>query len=126
MGTPLVLLAEDDPDLRDLIGLLLESDSLRVVAVGDGLDVLTACADERPDLVLLDLTLPGLDGVDVTRAIRAEPHLVEVPILLVTGLGRESGVDDGLAAGADGYLLKPFRPAELSRRVADLLNGVRQ
>jgi len=126
MGTPLVLLAEDDPDLRDLIGLLLESDSLRVVAVGDGLDVLPACADERPDLVLLDLTLPGLDGVYVTRAIRAEPRLVEVPILLVTGLGRESGVDDGLAAGADDYLLKPFRPAELSRRVADLLNGERQ
>jgi two-component system response regulator MtrA len=121
MTSPLVVVAEDEPDLRDLFRIMLEHDGLRVHTVADGPSVVPACTAERPDLLLLDLTLPGLGGVAVTEALRAEPSLTRLPVLIITGLGRESGVDAAMAAGANDYLIKPFRPAELNRRVALLL-----
>ena len=119
MTPPLVLLAEDDPDLSDLVAMMLEVDGVRVVAVGNGNDVLPTLALERPDLVLLDLTLPGKGGVEVVLELRA---ISDVPVLLITGFGREHGIDQALAAGATDFLMKPFRPADLRSRVASLMH----
>lgn len=121
MTRPIVLLAEDDPDLSDLVAMMLEVDGVQVIAVGNGNDVLPALRLHHPDLVLLDLTLPGKDGVDVVRELR---EVTDVPVLIITGFGREQGVDQALAAGATDFLLKPFRPAELRNRVATLVHRV--
>ena len=119
---PLVLVAEDDDDLRELVAMVLEHDGHRVVAVGEGTEALAACSAHSPDLLVLDLSLPGMTGVEICRALRADPVLADVPVLLVTGMARSSGVDEGLAAGADDFMMKPFRPAELIDRVSRLLS----
>ncbi len=116
-----MLLAEDDADLRHLVAIMLEQNGVRVVSVSNGNEVLPTAASQRPDVILLDLRLPGLDGVGVTRALRADPTLADVPILLVSGLGSGAVMDAALEAGADGYLTKPFGPTELRERVAALL-----
>ena len=114
MAAPLVLVVEDEPDLRDLFCLMLEQDGHRVIAVGEGRDVVDLATEHRPDLVMLDLTLPDVSGLDVLRSLRLES---QVPVLVVTGLAG----NEALAAGATDYVLKPFRPAELIRRVSLLL-----
>ncbi len=111
-----MLVVEDEPDLRDLFCLMLEQAGHRVIAVGDGSEVVDLATEHRPDLVVLDLTLPGLSGIDVLRSLRRES---QVPVLVVSGLATH----DALAAGATDYVLKPFRPAELLRRVGLLLEA---
>ena len=124
MDSALVLVAEDDPDLRDLLQMTLENQGLRVETVADGNAVVPACLEHRPDLLLLDLNLAGRHGVDVVRALRAEELLATLPVLVVTGLTREGGVDEALASGATDWLPKPFTPSELVLRVTLLLSQV--
>lgn len=120
-GGHVIVLAEDDPDIRDLFTLALERGGGKVVGVGNGNDVLSTCQAVDPGLLILDLTLPGTGGLEVCRQVRADRALDGMKILLVTGFGRENGIDEGMAAGADSYLMKPFRPTELAQRVDELL-----
>jgi DNA-binding response OmpR family regulator len=114
-----VLVADDDPRLRNLLIWTLESGQYRVVATADGLSALEAAREVHPDLYVLDVGMPGMDGVEVCRRLRAEQIIS--PILMLTGFGSEEDKVAGLAAGADDYQTKPFGSRELLARVNALL-----
>jgi two-component system, OmpR family, phosphate regulon response regulator PhoB len=117
-----VVIAEDDRDIRELVELILQEDGYTTVPVSDGLGALTACRAAHPDVVLLDVSMPGeLTGLEVCRRIRADEDLGGVRVMLLTARAREEDVNAGYAAGADDYLVKPFTPRELTRRIEELL-----
>ena len=120
-----VLVVEDEPHIRDLIALHLSLEGLIPVAVGDGDEGLRLARAEPFDLVILDLMLPGLDGVTVCRAIRRDTINNDVPILMLTARREESDKVLGLESGADDYLTKPFGVRELVARVRALLRRPR-
>ena len=113
---PLVLVAEDNPELRRFLGQVLAT-RFRVRAVVDGEEALAAAAAEAPDLVVTDVSMPRIDGIELVRRLRAIPATREIPILVVTARGEPSEVLDGFDAGADDYLLKPFHGRELLARI---------
>jgi two-component system, OmpR family, response regulator MtrA len=114
----MLLIVEDDPSLRELIRLGLETDGFHVVTAADGPSALLTFATERPDLVLLDVMLPGLDGIAVCRELR---RVSTVPIIMLTARASTSDVVEGLEAGADDYVTKPFEFPELVARVRSAL-----
>lgn len=117
----LVLIVEDEAEFRDLVELWITRHGWRTATASDGLEVVRRFEREPPDLVLLDLNLPGMSGWEVTRWIRIRST---VPILMVTAMGGEADVVLGLESGADDYLTKPVRMAELIARVAAALRRV--
>jgi len=113
-----ILVAEDDPKQANLIRVYLEREGHSVLVVGDGRAALEQCRSRRPDLAVLDVMMPVVDGLDVCRILRAESNL---PILLLTARTTEDDVLLGLDVGADDYLTKPYSPRELAARVRALL-----
>src|SRR5689334_22032887 len=113
-----VLVVEDDPTVREIVVRYLEDDGLAVEAVDDGLGALAAAEVAWPDLVVLDLMLPGLDGFEVCRRLRAQ---APVPVIMLTARGDEDNRVTGLELGADDYVAKPFSPRELAARVRAVL-----
>ena len=109
-----VLVVDDDPALAEMLGIVLRGEGFEPSFVADGDRALAAFRETRPDLVLLDLMLPGADGIDVCRAIRAESG---VPIVMLTAKSDTVDVVLGLESGADDYVVKPFKPKELVARV---------
>ncbi len=116
-----VVLAEDDVDIRDLVQIVLEGLDLQVKAVGTGAEALQACRDSVPRLLLLDITMPGMNGLEVCRAIRADDNLHDLPVILMTARAQASDVAAGIEAGADTYIIKPFGPIELREHVEAIL-----
>ena len=116
-----VLLAEDDPDIRDLVTFKLRQQGYEVRAFEDGLSALASARDEMPDLALLDITMPGMSGLDVCRELRDDPATADMPIILLTARAQESDIETGFAVGADDYVVKPFSPRELVSRVQAVL-----
>ena len=111
----LVLVVDDDQDLAEMLGIVLTGAGIDVEMVGRGDEALEAFRETKPDLVLLDVMLPGIDGVEVCKLIRAESM---VPIVMLTARGDTQDVVAGLEAGADDYIVKPFRhPSELVARI---------
>ena len=112
-----VLLADDDPDIRMFLEITLEIAGFSVLAAADGDEAVELAREHRPDVVLLDVMMPGADGLEATRRLRDDPRTSDLPIILVTA--RSSGGDkvEGLQAGADDYVTKPFDPDELVARV---------
>jgi two-component system response regulator MtrA len=111
----LVLVVDDDQDLAEMLGIVLTGAGIDVEMVGRGDEALAAFRETKPDLVLLDVMLPGIDGVEVCKLIRAESM---VPIVMLTARGDTQDVVAGLEAGADDYIVKPFRhPSELVARI---------
>jgi two-component system response regulator MtrA len=108
------LVVDDDPALAEMLGIVLRNEGFQPVFVADGEQALTAFHDHRPDIVLLDLMLPGMSGIDVCRAIRAESG---VPIVMLTAKTDTVDVVLGLESGADDYVVKPFKPKELVARM---------
>ncbi len=111
---PSVLVVDDDTALAEMIGIVLRSEGFEVSYCADGSEALEAFRASRPDLVLLDLMLPGLDGTEVCRLIRAES---DVPVVMLTAKSDTMDVVKGLESGADDYVAKPFKPKELVARV---------
>ncbi len=109
-----ILVVDDDEALSEMIGIVLRNDGFDPVFCADGAKALEVFQDNKPDLVLLDLMLPGMDGIEVCRLIRAES---DVPIVMLTAKSDTSDVVRGLESGADDYVAKPFKPAELVARV---------
>lgn len=116
-----ILVVEDDPDIADLIGRYLGKAGFSVELTASGSDALKRLTERPPDLVVLDLMLPHVDGLEVCRAARADPRTAAVPIIMVTARAEESERIVGLELGADDYLSKPFSPNELVARVRALL-----
>jgi DNA-binding response OmpR family regulator len=116
-----ILVAEDDPDIASLLAHYLQRAGYEADVVAAGPDVLPRIRKAPPDLLLLDLMLPGLDGLEVCRAVRSEPATAGVPIIMVTAKGEESDRIVGLELGADDYITKPFSPNEVIARIRALL-----
>lgn len=116
-----ILVVEDEADILELIRYNLEREGYRVKGVETGEGALELLAKESFDLVLLDLMLPGLDGLTVCRRLKESPELRAVPVIMVTARGEEADVVTGLELGADDYVAKPFSPRELTARVRAVL-----
>jgi DNA-binding response OmpR family regulator len=114
-----VLVVDDDPTVSDVVRRYLEQDGYRVRLAADGLAALAAVAAETPDLVVLDLMLGGIDGLEVCRRLRREHP--DLPVVMLTALGEEADRVIGLEVGADDYVTKPFSPRELVLRVRSVL-----
>jgi DNA-binding response OmpR family regulator len=121
-----VLVADDDRDIRDLVAFKLEQAGYTVYAVEDGLSALETARATRPDLAVLDVMMPGLSGVDVTRELRVDPTTARTPVILLTARAQESDVEAGFSTGADDYVVKPFSPRELLSRVQAVLARTRR
>ncbi|MEM9554164.1 MAG: response regulator transcription factor [Acidobacteriota bacterium] len=116
-----VVVIEDEPDILEVIEYNLTREGFAVVGAANGDDGLKAVMREAPDLVLLDLLLPGQDGIEVCRRLKLDPVTQKIPIIMVSAKGEESDIVLGLGVGADDYIAKPFRPKELIARVKAVL-----
>jgi two-component system, OmpR family, alkaline phosphatase synthesis response regulator PhoP len=116
-----ILVAEDDADIASLVAHYLEKAGFEATVVGSGREVLPLLRREPPDLLLLDLMLPGLSGLEVCRAVRADVNTAGIPVIMLTARGEESDRIVGLELGADDYITKPFSPNEVVARVRALL-----
>jgi two-component system alkaline phosphatase synthesis response regulator PhoP len=121
-----VLVVEDDKDIADLIAHSLQKAGHTVETAGTGTDGLKRARDTVPDLIVLDLMLPGMDGLLVCQALRADPATALVPIIMLTARAEEVERIAGLELGADDYITKPFSPRELAARVAALLRRIQR
>jgi len=120
-STPTILVADDEEDLRELVTYRLTRSGYRVIGAADGLEALELAAERTPDLMVLDVMMPKLDGYELTRRVRAEASLSSIPVILLTARSQESDIDRGFEVGADDYLKKPFNPDELVARVRAVL-----
>jgi two-component system, OmpR family, phosphate regulon response regulator PhoB len=121
-----VLVVDDDQRVRTVVAWQLEADGFAVTEAGDGASALAQIAGDRPDLVVLDLSLPGVGGLDVLRRVReAEGAAAPLPVIVLSGRGGETDRIIGLDLGADDYLVKPFSPGELAARVRSVLRRAR-
>ncbi len=109
-----ILVVDDDPKIVEIVSLYLKREGYRVLAAYDGNQALEMAREKKPDLIVLDLMLPGLDGMDVCRLVRDES---DVPILMLTARASDEDKLRGFDVGADDYLTKPFNPRELVARV---------
>lgn len=115
-----VLVADDEPAIRETVTFVLETEGYRVVGAANGEEALRLCRSERPRAVLLDVNMPRKDGFAVCREIKADPSLADVFVILLTARGQKRDEAEGLAAGADVYLTKPFDDELILRRLAAL------
>ncbi len=118
---PLILVADDDEDILQLVALRLSRSGYDVVTAGDGAAAIELAFARKPDVAVLDVTMPRLDGIEVMHALRSKEGMSSIPVLLLTARAQPADVERGLAAGADDYVTKPFSPEVLAQRVASLL-----
>lgn len=118
-----VLIADDEESVVELVRVTLEDERVRVIAAGNGVTALALAEEIRPELVLLDVNMPGHDGIEVCRRLRADERFARTPIVLLTAATRPEDVRRGLDAGATEYLTKPFSPVRLLTLVDTLAPG---
>ncbi|MGC4080180.1 MAG: response regulator [Rubrivivax sp.] len=116
-----ILSIEDQPDIRRLIRMTLEFKGYEVVEAGDGMQGLELARQSPPDLILLDVMMPGIDGHEVARRLQADARTRDVPVVMISALGQTVEVEAGLMSGALHYLVKPFSPWELLDLAARLV-----
>jgi two-component system phosphate regulon response regulator PhoB len=121
MSQPKILVIEDELDIRKLITFNLEKEGWNVIGCADGEEGLAKVESFQPDVVLLDLMLPGIDGMSVCRKIRENPETADTTIIMITAKGEEADIVIGLELGADDYIVKPFSPRVLVARIRALL-----
>ena len=120
-GTKKILVAEDEPDIRELIGITLRYAGYEVVEATDGEDAVEKARRESPDLILLDVRMPNMDGYQACNVLKARDSTQGIPIIFLSARGQETEIKRGLELGAEEYILKPFAPDELYRRVGSIL-----
>jgi len=120
---PTVLIADDEPSIRETAGYILESEGYTVLLAANGEEAISLIRSRRPAAVLLDIEMPRKDGLAVCREVKADPSLRSTYIILLTARGQKKDEVEGLAAGADVYLTKPFDDEEILRRLAEATGG---
>ena len=110
---PVALIAEDDRDIRELVTAKLTAAGYQVLSYGNGPEALAATHKHRPDVALLDVMMPGMNGYVVLERLRAGPATREIPVIMLTALAQSGDVERAINMGAEGYITKPFEPAEL-------------
>jgi DNA-binding response OmpR family regulator len=118
---PVVLAADDDEDILELIVFRLERSGYAVLQAHDGAEALELARTARPDLAVLDVMMPKIDGFELTRRLREDEATNKMPIILLTARSHEADIQRGFDAGADDYIRKPFSPQELRSRVQAIL-----
>jgi DNA-binding response OmpR family regulator len=118
---PVVLAADDDEDILELIVFRLERSGYTVLQARDGAQALELARTSKPDLAVLDVMIPKIDGFELTRLLREDESTTRMPIILLTARTQEADVQRGFAVGADDYIRKPFSPQELGARVQAIL-----
>ena len=121
MAKETILIMEDDPDIVELVQYNLEREGFRVLAAKDGESGLKDAGTRHPSLVILDLMLPGIEGLEVCRQLKQILGTRDIPLMMLTAKGEESDIIVGLEVGADDYLVKPFSPRELIARIRAIL-----
>lgn len=120
---PLLVVADDEPDILTLLGAILRGAGYDVMAAADGEEAVRMVEDHHPDLVVLDVAMPRMDGREATAAIRRSAHAERIPVLLISASTSDADRDLALGAGADAFVAKPFSPQALIARVRALLGG---
>ena len=123
MAREKILVVDDEEDILELLRFNLSRDGYRVVCASSGEQGLKLARSEMPDLIVLDLMLPGVDGLEVTRHLKDDPKTKAIPVTMLTAKGEESDIVTGLELGADDYITKPFSPRVLLARVKAVLRG---
>ena len=118
-----VLIADDEPNILISLEFLMKREGWQVSVARDGNEALAAIQAQKPDLVLLDVMMPGRSGFEVCQAVRGDESLAGIKILMLTAKGRETDVAQGLGLGADAYMTKPFSTKELAAKVREMLSG---
>ncbi len=121
MGKKKILLAEDEPHIARLVVFKLEREGYEVIWAKDGGEALESIKKNRPDLVLLDVMMPVMDGFDVLKKIKEDERLWKIPVIMLTAKGQIKDVEKGFDLGSDDYIVKPFRPDELVARIKSKL-----
>jgi DNA-binding response OmpR family regulator len=116
-----ILVVDDDPKIVRVVEINLTQEGYRVRTAADGEEALAAVAQERPDLVLLDVMMPRMDGFETLKRLKADPASADIPVVMLTARAQDEDVFEGYGTGAQWYLTKPFAPEELRRVVRHLL-----
>jgi two-component system, OmpR family, alkaline phosphatase synthesis response regulator PhoP len=117
-----ILVVDDDPNVIRVVEINLTQEGHQVRTAGDGEAALAAVAQERPDLLILDVMMPKLDGFETLKRLKADPAAAEIPVIMLTARAQDEDVFEGYGTGAQWYLTKPFEPGELRRVVRHLLD----
>jgi DNA-binding response OmpR family regulator len=120
-GTATILVADDEQDIRELVAYRLSRSGYRIIEARDGEEAFQLAASQALDMAVLDVMMPRLNGFDLTQQLRHTPATERLPILLMSASVQEADISRGFAAGADGYLTKPFTPDQLLTRVREML-----
>ena len=112
-----LVVADDKFELRKLIRLTFAGDDCRIVEADNGEDAIRLIQSEKPEAALIDIMMPGIDGLEVCRRVRADAAMAATRLILVTARGQQTDVQEGLKAGADDYIIKPFSPENLRQRI---------
>lgn len=115
-----LMIADDEPGVRSLVRMTLESDSYEILEASDGDEALMLALEHRPELLLLDVTMPGLSGLQVCRMLKDNPSTSAISVVMLTAMDQDSDRAEGKAAGADDYFTKPFSPLALLRKVDEI------
>ncbi len=118
---PKILCVDDEPSIRELLHRVLTDDGYQVITAGDGHQALAIAAEQRPDLILLDIMMPGLNGMDTCRQLRAQPATRNIRTIILTAYDQRDRLEESIAAGADDFLGKPIDLTELRVRVRAML-----
>jgi DNA-binding response OmpR family regulator len=121
MANKKILIVEDDVLMLEMMKTRLEGSGYEVVTAENGKDGSFKAMTDKPDLILADIMMPELDGVEMTKVIRSNSDLKEVPIIMVSALGRNEDIEGALAAGANDYIVKPYSASDLLKMIKDLL-----
>ena len=116
-----IVVADGDPYIRRLVAFTLKKRGYGIFEAGDGVTALALVRQEKPDLVVLDVLIPTMNRLDVTRALVQDPATSNIPVLILSASAQQSEIEAGLASGATAYLIKPFEPKVLGERVAEIL-----
>ncbi len=120
-----VLVVEDHPDVLDILTLQMEEMGFAVVSANTGMEAMEKAIEEKPDLILMDIMMPGMDGREATRRIRSNQETKEIPILVITALPKESQLRECIKAGCNDYIRKPFNRKDLREKIQAVLDPLR-
>ncbi|HEX9838071.1 MAG TPA: response regulator [Anaerolineales bacterium] len=116
-----ILIAEDERDIRDLVAFTLRFAGYEVFAASNGEEAVELAPRVNPDLILMDVRMPRMTGYEACKILKADPDLKDIPVVFLSAKGQENEIQQGLASGAEDYLLKPFAPDQLTSRVKIIL-----
>lgn len=121
-----ILIAEDERDIRDLVTFSLKFGGFEVVQASNGQEAVERAQAEMPDLILMDVRMPKMTGYEACKALKAMPAMRHIPVVFLSAKGQESEIQQGVEAGAEEYILKPFAPDELTKQIKSVLERVAQ